>query len=346
MTEIEAAQVVEDKNVCIIYTGGTIGMSRTDSGYAPVAGHLQQELDRIDDLRSTGMPQYELVEFTPLLDSSNITYVQWNMIAESIASRYDDYDGFVVLHGTDTMAYSASALSFMFENLNKPVIFTGSQIPLCELRSDGKDNLITSILIAVSDKINEVALYFGHRLLRGNRSMKASADGLIAFSSPNYPPLAEAGIDINYNAPRLMPKPRGELLVQSIKPAKVGVIKLFPGIRFELFAPIVTHELDALVLETFGTGNIPNYDEALPPLIARAISNGTAVVVCTQCAQGTVRLGAYETSSELANAGAVSGSNMTTEATVAKLYYLFSLGLERSEVSKLIETDLRGELDH
>ena len=290
MTEIEAAQVIEDKKVCIIYTGGTIGMSRTDSGYAPVAGHLQQELDRIDDLRSTGMPQYELVEFTPLLDSSNITYVQWNMIAESIASRYDDYDGFVVLHGTDTMAYSASALSFMFENLNKPVIFTGSQIPLCELRSDGKDNLITSILIAVSDKINEVALYFGHRLLRGNRSMKASADGLIAFSSPNYPPLAEAGIDINYNAPRLMPKPRGELLVQSIKPAKVGVIKLFPGIRFELFAPIVTHELDALVLETFGTGNIPNYDEALPPLIARAISNGTAVVVCTQCAQGTVRL--------------------------------------------------------
>ncbi|WP_455010825.1 asparaginase [Mogibacterium timidum] len=346
MTEIEAAQVIEDKKVCIIYTGGTIRMSRTDSGYAPVAGHLQQELDRIDDLRSTGMPQYELVEFTPLLDSSNITYVQWNMIAESIASRYDDYDGFVVLHGTDTMAYSASALSFMFENLNKPVIFTGSQIPLCELRSDGKDNLITSILIAVSDKINEVALYFGHRLLRGNRSMKASADGLIAFSSPNYPPLAEAGIDINYNAPRLMPKPRGELLVQSIKPAKVGVIKLFPGIRFELFAPIVTHELDALVLETFGTGNIPNYDEALPPLIARAISNGTAVVVCTQCAQGTVRLGAYETSSELANAGAVSGSNMTTEATVAKLYYLFSLGLERSEVSKLIETDLRGELDH
>lgn len=346
MTEIEAAQVIEDKKVCIIYTGGTIGMSRTDSGYAPVARHLQQELDRIDDLRSTGMPQYELVEFTPLLDSSNITYVQWNMIAESIASRYDDYDGFVVLHGTDTMAYSASALSFMFENLNKPVIFTGSQIPLCELRSDGKDNLITSILIAVSDKINEVALYFGHRLLRGNRSMKASADGLIAFSSPNYPPLAEAGIDINYNAPRLMPKPRGELLVQSIKPAKVGVIKLFPGIRFELFAPIVTHELDALVLETFGTGNIPNYDEALPPLIARAISNGTAVVVCTQCAQGTVRLGAYETSSELANAGAVSGSNMTTEATVAKLHYLFSLGLERSEVSKLIETDLRGELDH
>ena len=321
MTEIEAAQVIEDKKVCIIYTGGTIGMSRTDSGYAPVAGHLQQELDRIDDLRSIGMPQYELVEFTPLLDSSNITYVQWNMIAESIASRYDDYDGFVVLHGTDTMAYSVSVFLFMFENFNKPVIFTGSQIPLCELRSDGKDNLITSILIAVSDKINEVALYFGHRLLRGNRSMKASADGLIAFSSPNYPPLAEAGIDINYNAPRLMPKSRGELLVQSIKPAKVGVIKLFPGIRFELFAPIVTHELDALVLETFGTGNIPNYDEALPPLIARAISNGTAVVVCTQCAQGTVRLGAYETSSELANAGAVSGSNMTTEATVAKLYY-------------------------
>ena len=200
-------------------------------------------------------------------------------------------------------------------------------------------------MIAASGKVNEVALYFGHKLLRGNRAMKASADGLIAFSSPNYPPLAEAGIDITYNEPRLMQKPRGELLVQSIKPAKVGVIKLFPGIQFELFAPIVTRGLDALVLETFGTGNIPNYDEALPPLIARAIANGTTVVVCTQCSQGTVRLGAYETSSELAKAGAVSGSNMTTEATVAKLYYLFSLGLEHSEISRLIETDLRGELD-
>ena len=345
MAGTEQSKRIEDKKICLIYTGGTIGMSRTDSGYAPIAGHFQHELERIDDLRADGMPKYELVEFTPLLDSSNITYVQWNMIAESIASRYDDYDGFVVLHGTDTMAYSTSALSFMLENLGKPVIFTGSQIPLCELRSDGKDNLITSILIAASGKVNEVALYFGHKLLRGNRAMKASADGLIAFSSPNYPPLAEAGIDITYNEPRLMQKPRGELLVQSIKPAKVGVIKLFPGIQFELFAPIVTRGLDALVLETFGTGNIPNYDEALPPLIARAITNGTTVVVCTQCSQGTVRLGAYETSSELAKAGAVSGSNMTTEATVAKLYYLFSLGLEHSEISRLIETDLRGELN-
>lgn len=333
-----------NKKVCIIYTGGTIGMTRTENGYAPVAGYLQDELDKIDDLKAADMPNFELIEFTPLLDSSNITYVQWNMISEAIASRYDYFDGFVVLHGTDTMAYSASALSFMFENLGKPVIFTGSQIPLCEIRSDGKDNLITSVLIAASGKINEVALYFGHKLLRGNRSMKSSADGLIAFSSPNYPALAIAGIDIEYNIPRLMPKPDSGLLMQSIKPAKVGVIKLFPGIQFELFAPIVTKDLDALVLETFGTGNIPNYDVALPPLISRAIENGTTVVVCTQCAQGTVRLGAYETSSELAAAGAASGYNMTTEATVAKLYYLFSLGLDRSEVRRLIETNLRGEL--
>lgn len=335
---------IGNKKVCIIYTGGTIGMTPTQHGYAPVSGHLQGELDKIDDLKAHGMPDYELVEFSPLLDSSNITYVQWNMIAEAIASRYDDFDGFVVLHGTDTMAYSASALSFMLESLGKPVVFTGSQIPLCEIRSDGKDNLITSILIAASGKINEVALYFGHKLLRGNRSMKASADGLIAFSSPNYPPLATAGIDIAYNLPRLMPRPDKELLMQLIKPAKVGVIKLFPGIQFELFAPMVTKDLDALVLETFGTGNIPNYDAALPPLIERAIKNGTTVVVCTQCSQGTVRLGAYETSSELAKAGAASGYNMTTEATVAKLYYLFSLGLDRSEVRNLIEIDIRGEL--
>ncbi|MBQ6621994.1 MAG: asparaginase [Mogibacterium sp.] len=336
-----------NKRICILYTGGTIGMTRTENGFAPQKGYFAGALAEIRDLQSPDMPVWDLVEFEPLLDSSNITYREWNRIAREIAERYDRYDGFVVLHGTDTMAYTASALSFMLEGLDKPVVFTGSQIPLSELRSDAKDNLITSLMIAGQGIANEVSLYFGNQLLRGNRATKSSADGLIAFTSPNYPVLAHAGISIDYNRDRLLhwaAAGRVPFHATEIREASIGVIKLFPGIRFDLFAPIVTPDLKGLVLETFGTGNIPSYDAALPPLIAKAIENGTTVVVLTQCPQGTVRLGAYETSSALARAGAVSGYNMTTEATVTKLAYLFSLGLPDAEVRRLMAEDLRGEL--
>lgn len=319
-------------------------MVPSEDGYQPKEGYFLGELQKIQDLYSDKMPEWDLIEYTPLLDSSNMTYKQWNQIADTIQENYNKYDGFVVLHGTDTMAYSTSALSFMLEGLNKPVIFTGSQIPLCELRSDGRDNLITSLLIAANDEICEVCLYFGNHLLRGNRAVKDSADGLIAFSSPNYPILAKAGISIEYFRNRLLPKPKEPFRVTKMKPASIGVIKMFPGIHFDLFAPIVNKDLQGLVLETFGTGNIPNYDEALPPLIRKAIENDTAVIVCTQCMQGTVRLGTYETSSELAKAGAASGYNMTTEATVTKLQYLFSKGFTSSEVRAWMESDLRGEL--
>lgn len=332
------------KKICIIYTGGTIGMVPTQNGYAPKKDYFSDELERIKDLSAADIPKWDLLEFDPLLDSSDISFEHWNLMARTVKDNYNKYDGFVILHGTDTMAYSAAALSFMLEDLDKPVIFTGAQIPLCRLRSDGKDNLITSLLIAADGIVNEVCLFFGDKLLRGNRAVKASADGLIAFSSPNYPYLASAGISIEYNHGRLLPRPQDEFHITEIGKFSIGVIKLFPGIQFELFAPIVTEDLDGLVLETFGTGNIPSYDKGLPPLIAKAISNGTTVVVCTQCPQGTVRLGAYETSSELAKAGAVSGYNMTTEAAITKLCYLFSLGVSKAEVRKLMEEDLRGEL--
>ena len=332
------------KKVCIIYTGGTIGMVLTKDGYQPKEGFFAGELEKIRDLYSERMPEWELLEYSPLLDSSNMTYLQWNQIAGTIQENYEKYDGFVVLHGTDTMAYTASALSFMLEGLKKPVILTGSQIPLCEIRSDGRDNLITSLLIAADSRIHEVCLFFGSHLLRGNRATKSSADGLIAFSSPNYPVLAQAGISIEYFPNRFLPMPKEPFRVTMMKPASIGVIKLFPGIQFELFAPIVNSDLQGLVLETFGTGNIPNYDAALPPLIGKAIENDTAVVVCTQCMQGTVRLGAYETSSELARVGAASGYNMTTEATVTKLQYLFSKGLSAKDVRAWVESDLRGEM--
>lgn len=223
------------KRVLIIYTGGTIGMTRTENGYAPRAGYFRAALDAIPDLRAPEMPEWEFYELSPLLDSSNMTVREWNCIAELIAQKYDDYDGFVVLHGTDTMAYTASALSFMLDGLDKPVVLTGSQIPLCEIRSDGRDNLITALLIAGEGIVRETCLYFGGKLLRGNRATKYSADGLIAFVSPNYPSLAEAGISIKYNEAALLPRQEGGLKLQTLDNIPIGVIKVFPGIQFSLF---------------------------------------------------------------------------------------------------------------
>ena len=335
------------KKILIINTGGTIGMVRTGNGYAPQKGALIRELKQIRDLSSPDIPEWEILEFDPLLDSTNIRYEQWNLIADTIADNYDAFDGFVVLHGTDTLAYSASALSFMLEGLAKPVIFTGSQIPLCELRSDGKDNLITSLIIAGEGVVSEVCLYFGNSLLRGNRSMKYSSDGMVAFTSPNWPELARAGIDIEYMHP-LVKHPdadaSGGLKATKMKDCRLGVIKVFPGIRFDIFAPVVQDDLDGLILETFGKGNIPEYDKTLISLISEASRRGTTVVVCTQCPQGTVSLGAYEAGSALLAAGAASGHNMTTEAAVTKLTWLISRGLSPEEIHRLMETDLRGEL--
>ena len=332
------------KNVLLIYTGGTIGMVRTPNGYAPKDGYFRAELDAIPALSMPEMPQWELYEMHPLLDSSNMTVAEWNKIAQLIAARYDAYDGFVVLHGTDTMAYTASALSFMLEGLSKPVVLTGSQIPLCEVRSDGRDNIITSILIAADDRVHEVCLYFGGALLRGNRATKYSADGLIAFVSPNYPPLADAGITIRYHENVLLPKKQGALNLQLLDNVPIGVIKVFPGIQFSLFESIMTDKLRGIVIETFGAGNIPGDGNALLPIIRRAFEGGTVLTVCSQCPQGAVSLGAYETSNALKRAGAVSGYDMTTEAAVAKLYYLFSQGLSKERIKLDMERDLRGEL--
>ncbi len=332
------------KRVLIIYTGGTIGMLPTPNGYAPQSGYFRAALGRIDELHSDRMPEWDLIELSPLLDSSNITVREWNEIAGLVAARYDAYDGFVILHGTDTMAYTASALSFMLENLNKPVVLTGAQIPLCELRSDGRDNIVTSLLIAAEGAAREVCLYFGGTLLRGNRATKYSADGLIAFVSPNYPALAEAGITIRYRESALLPERSGPLRLQPFDNVPIGVIKVFPGIQFELFESIMTEKLRGIVIETFGAGNIPGDGTALLPIIRRAAEHGTVLTVCSQCPQGTVSLGAYETSSALKRAGAVNGLDLTTEAAVAKLYYLFSRGGNKEEVAAMMEKNLRGEL--
>ncbi len=329
--------------VLIINTGGTISMTETAEGLKPDLGRFRAALAEMPELRNPKMPAWEMVNTDPLLDSSNMTVDEWNRLGEIVAENYDAYDGFVILHGTDTMAYTASALSFMFENLGKPVILTGSQIPLCEIRSDGKDNLITSLLIAGSGRVNEVCICFGEELLRGNRAIKYSADGFIAFKSPNCPPLAEVGIAIDYNEALLLPAPAEPFRLQTLEKNPIGVIKVFPGIQFELFANIMTEALKGVVIETFGAGNIPGSATALLPIIEKASRNGAIVTVCTQCPQGTVQLGAYETSSALKRVGAVSGKNMTTEAAVAKLYYLLTKHTDTETVSRLMETNLRGE---
>ena len=330
--------------VLIIHTGGTIGMKNTGNGYSPMAGYLSEELRNIPDLNRPEFPSWDLYEMSPLLDSSNMSVDEWNEIGRVIYERYNDYSGFVILHGTDTMSYTASALSFMLEGLDKPVILTGSQIPLSELRSDGRDNLITSVMIASEGVACEVCLYFSARLLRGNRSMKMSADGLVAFDSPGYPHLAEAGITVKYNYSAILPKRTGGIKYHPFAKVPIGVLKVFPGIQFGLFADIMTEKLSGIVLETFGAGNIPMGDGDLLPIIKKAFSAGSVITVCSQCPSGTVALGAYETSSQLKTAGAVSGRDMTTEAAVAKLYHLFSLGIAKSEVKTMMEKNLSGEL--
>ena len=320
-------------------------MLPSEDGYRPKEGFLETLFDKIKDLSSEKMPSYTFLEMSPLLDSSDMTVAEWNRIGEVIANNYYDYDGFVVLHGTDTMAYTAAALSFMLENLDKPVILTGSQIPLCEIRSDGLDNLITSLLIASEGKNREVCLFFGGKLLRGNRATKMSADGMEAFSSPNCPILAEAGININYFPSKPLPKGNGEpFKLCKFIDVPIGVLKVFPGIRFPLFEGVMTEKLKGIVLETFGAGNIPGDGDSLLPIIKKAFNSGSVITVCSQCPQGTVHLGAYKTSSHLKNAGAVSGFDMTTEAAVAKLYYLFSKGYNKEEIKIKMEENLRGEL--
>lgn len=332
------------KSILIVYTGGTIGMSKSIDGYTPQLTSFIEQLNSIQELRAECMPNWDIQAMDPLLDSSNVSVDEWNAIAQIVADNYDAYDGFVILHGTDTMAYTASALSFMLENNSKPIIFTGSQIPLCEVRNDARDNLITALLIASNANIHEVCLYFGGKLLRGNRAIKFSANDLIAFMSPNYPALADVGMDIRYHMNSLLNKKDGQFHLQKLKKIPIGVIKVFPGIQFDLFESIMTQSLKGIVIETFGAGNIPASGASLLPLIQRAFEHGTLVTVTSQCPHGSVALGAYETSSGLKKAGAISGYDMTTEACVAKLYYLFSKDLPKHQIKALMEEDLRGEL--
>lgn len=331
-------------HVYIAYTGGTIGMAQTADGYAPVPGYLAEQLAAMPELRSAQMPDVTVHEYDTLLDSANMTPANWYQIAQDIADNYDRYDGFVVLHGTDTMAYTASALPFMLDGLAKPVVVTGSQIPLFEVRSDGRHNLINSLLIAGGQPIPEVCLCFGDRLLRGCRSQKVEADGLSAFSSPNFPPLGRFGIDIEIAWDLVRPSPDDPLNVRAIINPPVAVLRLFPGITADLLRTVLQPPLRGLVLETYGVGNGPERDADFIAALAEATARGLVVVACTQCVRGRVDLSAYQAGSALARAGVVGGGDMTTEAALAKLFYLFSRGFDSDAIRAHLQLDLRGEL--
>ena len=338
--------IMMKKSIYIAHTGGTIGMQAGPHGYQPRKGHLALQMSHISALKSAEMPRYDIHEYDPLIDSANMTPHNWLEIAQDIAAHYDRYDGFVVLHGTDTMAYTASALPFMLQGLRKPVIITGGQIPLCEVRNDSRENLITAMLIAARYPIPEVCLYFGGRLLRGNRAVKVDAEGFAAFDSPNLPPLGTAGSDIhiNWDLVRPMPAVDQPLRVSTLAEPRVAALRLFPGISATVLENILIPPIRGLVLETYGVGNGPSDHQRLVEVLGKAVARGVVIVNCTQCLKGTVKMDAYATGSALGRSGVISGMDMTREAALAKLFHLLSQDMSVDAIKTRLQSDLCGEL--
>jgi L-asparaginase len=342
------------KNLLVIYTGGTLGMQADEGGsLAPVEGYLLGQMKLMPELNTDRMPNWDLLAYSPLIDSSDMDPSDWKKIATDIEENYFHYDGFVVIMGTDTMAFAASALSFMLENLGKSIVVTGSMIPLSEVYTDARRNLIVSMLFAVSDDYPEVCIFFNDKLLRGNRASKVNSTGLDAFDSPNYPPLAKLGVNIDHNERAVLAHPRGPFSVYTETNRNVLVVKLAPGFTDTALDACLTHGgLQALVLESYGTGNAAsNTKGGFLKILEKAIRQQfITIVISTQCHKGCVLLRSYKVGEALSEIGVVSGLDMTTEAIVTKLGYLLARFQDRSKrgrqriVSQLMGCSLRGEL--
>lgn len=332
-----------------MYTGGTIGMMKDYTSGALKAFDFSQLLKNIPELNQLDCT-ISSYSFIKPIDSSNMNPTHWVEIADIIAEKYLDYDGFVVLHGSDTMSYTASALSFLLENLTKPVILTGSQLPIGDLRTDAKENLITAIQIAALHKngkpvIQEVGLYFEYKLYRGNRTTKINAEHFQAFASLNYPQLIESGVHLTIFYEYLLPKKKKfALKSHRIMDDNVAILKLFPGINKNIIEAILAAKnLKALILETYGSGNAPMEDWFLKKL-ENAIKNGIHIINVTQCSGGAVMMGHYETSSKLKKMQVINGKDITTEAAITKAMYLLGSGVSHELFKTVFETSLRGEM--
>lgn len=339
-------------NILIVYTGGTIGMIKDYKTKALKAFDFSQIIEKIPELQQLNC-NVESISFKEPIDSSNMNVSYYQRIAEIIEINYRKFDGFVILTGSDTMSYTSSAISFMLENLQKPIIFTGSQLPIGDLRTDAKENLITSIEIACSQKndkpiISEVCLYFEYKLYRANRTTKINAEQFEAFASMNYPPLVESGVHLNFNEYYIyQPKSADkELVVRKKLINDVAILKLFPGITEKLVQSILNiSNLKGVILETYGAGNAPNETWFLE-LLKEAILKDIKIINVTQCTGGKVVQGHYETSVGLKEIGVINGKDITTESAIAKLMYLLNENLSLKEFTTCFQKSLRGEISN
>lgn len=327
----------------VLYTGGTIGMVSSNGVYVPGAD-FSARLARHLGERCNELPRFDVVELDQLIDSANLTPANWTTIARALVANWRHYDGFVVLHGTDTMSYTASALSYMLEGCDKPVILTGSQIPLERSRTDAMDNIISSLVLASLPEISEVCLYFRGNLLRGNRSRKLRTSELDAFDSPNMPRLGSGGIELELRRDLLLPPGRPDFRVPTFNPRSVAVLTLFPGMPAALVeAALGLPELKGLVIHTYGAGNAPDADAGLIEALAQGISRGTAVVNVSQCLQGRVAQKAYASGAALDRIGVIPGADLTPEAAFTKLHFLLARRHSGESLRRALQQPLCGD---